>query len=42
MSVVNEVNVYLPVGFESPYPLTIGLQNLLGFRMLCLTGWKLM
>jgi len=40
MSVVNEVKVYLPVGFESPFPLTIGVENLLGFRILRLSGWK--
>jgi len=42
MSVINQVKVYLPVGFESPYPLTIGVYNLFGLRILRLTGWKLM
>ena len=42
MAVVNRVKVYVPKGFESPYPLTIDLQNLLGLKMLSLTGWKIL
>ncbi|MDQ5986838.1 MAG: hypothetical protein CSYNP_02571 [Syntrophus sp. SKADARSKE-3] len=41
MSIVNKVQVYLPNGFESPFPLTVGVQNLFGIKILNLTGWKL-
>ncbi len=41
MSIVNQVKVYLPNGFESPFPLTISVQNLFGLKILNLTGWKL-
>jgi hypothetical protein len=39
--IINKIYVYLPQGFLSPYPLTIELQNCLGFRMLHVVGWKL-
>ncbi|MDD5171185.1 MAG: hypothetical protein PHN75_20380 [Syntrophales bacterium] len=40
MSIINRIQVFVPKGFESPFPLTIGVHNLLGLKMLSLTGWK--
>jgi hypothetical protein len=38
---VDGVDVYLPQGFDTPYPLTIKLHSLFGFKTLHLEGWKL-
>jgi hypothetical protein len=41
VQIINRINVYLPQGFLSPYPLTINLQGCFGINMLTVVGWKL-
>ncbi len=37
---IDGVDIHLPCDLETPYPLTIKLRNLFGFKSLQLEGWK--
>lgn len=38
---INEIDVYVPIDFDSPYPLVIKVQSLFGIKTLHIEGWKL-
>lgn len=38
---INEINVYVPIEFDSPYPLVIVVQSLFGIKTLHIEGWKI-
>lgn len=39
---INEVVVYLPEDFLTPYPLQLTLRSTLGFKRVCIEGWKVL
>ena len=41
VQIINRVNIYSPLDFLSPYPLTINIQGCFGINVLTVSGWKL-
>jgi hypothetical protein len=41
MVIVNQIRLYLHRDFDTPFPLVIDVHDLLGLRMLYISGWKL-
>jgi hypothetical protein len=39
-TVINEITIYLPNKFESPFPLTVDIRKFLFITSLYLDGWK--
>jgi hypothetical protein len=41
LRVIDGIQVYLPMDFDPPFPLTIDVSSLFGFKTLNIEGWKL-
>jgi hypothetical protein len=40
LHVIEDIDVYLPRGFDPPFPVTIEISSIFGFKSLYLEGWK--
>jgi len=41
LRMIDGIQVYLPPEFEPPFPLTIDVSSLFGFKTLNIAGWKI-